>query len=102
MTKTWVRIMIDRHGNAKHESVTAQTVDGNWFANRERVLNPSGSEEYSCEGSWNLAETGRLAELAGYCGGKSILPNDLWDHLALMEIIEEAYSLASRLGVKSS
>ena len=100
--KTWVRIMIDRHGNAKHESVTAQTVDGNWFANRERVLNPSGSEEYSCEGSWNLAETGRLAELAGYCGGKSILPNDLWDHLALMEIIEEAYSLASRLGVKSS
>lgn len=93
----WTRIAVSRHGPRKREQLTAQTKEGLWRANRESVWAPDGSVVYSCEGTWELAERGRLAELAA-CVGGTAPREDLWEHLAAFEVIEEAYSLSTRRG----
>ena len=98
--KTWVRIHIDRHGGAKTEAVQARTMEGTWSANRERVVDPSGAEVFACPGSWALAESGRLCELAVACRQPSPVTVDLWEHLAAFETIERAYGLAELQGLK--
>lgn len=97
---TWVRLEVDRHGPGKREEVRARTGDGVWIADREGVRAPGGSTYYQCPGSWEKAELGTLAALAGFAtaGGRPGI--DLWEHLALFETVERAYSSARLLGLE--
>jgi len=96
--RSWARIAVNRHGGLKREQLTVQTKEGLWRANRESVRAPDGSVVYSCEGTWEVAERGRLAELAA-CVAGTAPREDLWEHLAAFEVIEEAYSLSAKRGV---
>ena len=100
--RTWVRIQVDRHGDSKSEEVVADTAEGSWVADRERVIAPDKSVAYSCAGSWSLAENGRLSELAVCCSGGPLRPADLWEHISAFGIIEHAYGLADQLGVRGT
>ena len=92
--KTWVRIDVDRHGSAKTELVHARTEEGVWTVDREKVLRPDGSCLYHCSGSWEKAEAGTLASLAGAIATGKSEAMDLWEHLALFELVERAYASA--------
>lgn len=98
--QTWVRIQVDRHGSSKSEEVVAETTAGTWMADREKVVSPENTVAFSCSGSWSLAEKGRLSDLAIACSGGATRPVDLWEHMSAFGIVEQAYGLASQLGVK--
>lgn len=97
---TWVRIEVDRHGGKRQEEVRVRTSEGVWIADREQVISPEGDHFYQCSGSWEAAEFGRLAELAGAVTSKSHVPVDLWEHLMAFELIERAYAMAHIHGLE--
>ena len=97
---TWVRLEVDRNGPGKSEEVRARTSDGVWVADRERVTGPDGSAYYECPGSWEKAEHGTLASLASLAATGRCRGTDLWEHLALFETVEQAYSSARLLGIE--
>ncbi len=97
---TWVRLQVDRHGGEKTEQVLVATDEGVWTADRGGVLHPDGTAFYKCEGSWESAEAGKLAELAVASRRSKCKPEDLWEHLAAFELIEKAYALAHIHGLE--
>ena len=92
----WVKIVVDRQGEEKRESVTLCTDHGELCATRERVLR-DGQMEYECPGTWNAAVRGCLARLALARGGETT-SIDLWDHLAALQVVEEAYASVAACG----
>jgi predicted dehydrogenase len=96
---TWVRIIIERCGE-KSELVQAKFPEGVWQADREFVTSPEGSVDFTTSRTWDQAETGCLEQLARHIKNGTSNSEDLWDHLAILEIIEHAYAIARRLGLE--
>lgn len=95
--RTWVRVQVNRQGH-KTEAVFAGTSEGVYRADRGRVTAPDGSVIYECPRAWHSSERSRLSILASarLCGFGA--EADLWEHLALFEIIERAYGMSAQLG----
>lgn len=99
--RCWVRLRIARSGGCKLERILVRLPDGCWAARRDGVYRPDGSPAYTCDPAWRLAERGRLAELAIATAARpSAAACDLWDHLALLHLIEQAYARAAQFGVE--
>ncbi len=85
---TWVRVTIDRCGT-KAEHVEARAGERTLRADRVGLFD-DGKIVIECPRAWDDADRSRLAELAEACSLPAA-PVSLWDHLAVLQVIEEAY-----------
>ncbi len=88
--KVWVKVIVDRDGGRKHEEIILDYEKQTLTADRE-VVKRNGSIEYKCPGSWDAAVRGCLARLAVECMSHP-RPPELWDHLSVLQVVQQAYS----------
>lgn len=94
--ETWVRVEVDRCGS-KCERVEVACGDDRWTARRDG-LEKNGLLLVECPAPWDEATRQRVRALAEACAVPAEVPS-LWDHLAILQVIEHAYHLAPELGL---
>ena len=95
--KTWVRIESKVGGKEKKEVVRVATPNEIYRADRES-LSVDQNEIFCCSNTWKQAMATQIDAFAEDILEKKLDQPEVWEQLAVMRIIENAYAFARQVG----